>query len=721
MYQCRYILFFILFGYYISAHTETIQVNTTFPGILNDGLCSIAEAIKAANSDQQADGCPAGNGEDTILLDAKTYLLINVDNFTDGPNGLPVIQSPIVIQNVNPSLVEATIKRDFNIVADPPNAFIDLAPRMRIFRVGSQGSLTLKGLRIDRGFVGTSSDINSLENHGGAILNTGKLSLQNVMIRFNKSTGSGGGIYTTGELSISKHSELLLNETAVSGGAISGSGKVIIRESLLENNRAMSGGAINIQTTEQSPSQLTLVNTLLTTNRANQGGAIVVDSKTTLRLLQTTIYKNRATSTGGLLVQNKTETVQQPDIQIGNSVIAVNDSGDCEFPPSIALTKSGNWFGDSTCNEPGFGDPGMLDDAILFGLASDTEVIPANSVLIDAGDDQVCANELTGNQDLLGNDRLVDGDGRNSAQCDIGALERQETPDAVFDTQVMLPFLDTFTVNSHWKRQVVGHAEINEPRIPDRFSKLVFVSPPTTNGTQQGVIRLSSIGGCCSLQILNGATPNPPSNSSFKIRFQEYTYLDQFHVEEQVSVLGARTGVARSDNGEVVRIGHFELSGTRQWSTVNFPTLNNMPAVFLTIQTTNGGQPPSVRVRNVTRHSFEAALFEEEGLMQSGHVTEQVAYLLIDSPQQSGNLTIGIADSLEHLPYKVESIMLDHRWTPVFGVELKLEEEQSVDSELFHVKETVDVLQILDKVGRKFIFAQQVSDHGRDTTSIRMR
>jgi hypothetical protein len=277
----------------------------------------------------------------------------------------------------------------------------------------------------------------------------------------------------------------------------------------------------------------------------------------------------------------------------------------------------------------------------------------------------------------------------------------------------MFPFIDAFTVNSQWKKNFIVHTEVNEPDgKPDHFSKLAFTSPPTTNGNQQGVIRLRSIDGCCTAQLLMSISPPPPLFSMFQIRFQEYTYLDQFHVDEQVSVLGARPGIARSESGEVVIVGSFDLSGTKRWKTINFPAMEAIPAVFLTVQTMNGGQPVSVRVRNVTQQSFEAALFEEQALQQSGHVIEKIAYLLIYSPQQTGILDI--ENRLQ--PYQLQQIEVDHQWTTVVNVEIKLEEEQSADNELFHVKESVDVLRIGGHV-----FAQQVSDHGGDTTALRMR
>ena len=51
-----------------------ITVNTTADELNGDGDCSLREAIRAANLDQVVDGCPAGNGADTIFLPPGEYL-----------------------------------------------------------------------------------------------------------------------------------------------------------------------------------------------------------------------------------------------------------------------------------------------------------------------------------------------------------------------------------------------------------------------------------------------------------------------------------------------------------------------------------------------------------------------------------------------------------------------------------------------------------------------
>src|SRR3954451_18061289 len=60
-----------------SAHAAgtAIHVNTTADDTTVDGNCSFREAVQAANTDHAVDGCPAGNGTDTIFLGIGRYKL----------------------------------------------------------------------------------------------------------------------------------------------------------------------------------------------------------------------------------------------------------------------------------------------------------------------------------------------------------------------------------------------------------------------------------------------------------------------------------------------------------------------------------------------------------------------------------------------------------------------------------------------------------------------
>jgi hypothetical protein len=66
------------------------------------GTCNLVIAINNANTDTDTDGagvgCKAGSGADIINLTANAdSVLTGMNNYTDGPNGLPSVSSVITI------------------------------------------------------------------------------------------------------------------------------------------------------------------------------------------------------------------------------------------------------------------------------------------------------------------------------------------------------------------------------------------------------------------------------------------------------------------------------------------------------------------------------------------------------------------------------------------------------------------------------------------------
>jgi len=227
---------------------------------------------------------------------------------------------------------------------------------------------------------------------------------------------------------------------------------------------------------------------------------------------------------------------------------------------------------------------------------------------------------------------------------------------------------------------------------------VVLTGPPTYHGGDPGVARLRGV-----------------SDRGFDARFQEFDYRariynDTSHVVEDIPYAMLQSGRHTMSDGSVWEVGTFHLGGTGSWQPVAFDgAFSGAPHLFLTIQTNNGGQAVAVRARNVTAAGFQAALFEEEALMD-GHLGETIGYLAIDGPTAGGWVDL---DGTE-VPYLLQTVTADHRWVPVLSQRLKLQEEQSRDTEVAHVDETLHVLALGDRV-----FAQQVTHNGGDTTALR--
>ena len=222
---------------------------------------------------------------------------------------------------------------------------------------------------------------------------------------------------------------------------------------------------------------------------------------------------------------------------------------------------------------------------------------------------------------------------------------------------------------------------------------VVIVGPPSYQETDPGVTRARNVG-----------------NMRFEARFQEWDYLDGTHAPEGVPYVMMERGHHTMTDNSLWEAGTFSLDGTGSWSTQSFTqAFPETPKLFLTVQTYHDAQAVAVRARNVTSAGFEAALFEQESLMD-GHVAETVGYLAVYSPSGSGMVDIGG----KLTSYSLENKVIDHHSTAVDSTSLKVEEEGSQDTEVEHPGETIDILTLGDS-----LFAQDVSTIGLDTAALR--
>ena len=221
----------------------------------------------------------------------------------------------------------------------------------------------------------------------------------------------------------------------------------------------------------------------------------------------------------------------------------------------------------------------------------------------------------------------------------------------------------------------------------------VFVTPPTYEGTDPGVIRLENV-----------------SQNGFDMSFVEWLYLDGTHAIEEVDYFALSEGRYELSDRSVWEVGSFEISGNKTFYDVSFDqSFSNNPYLFLSIQTSNGGHTVTIRAKDITSSGFKASLFEEDAL-SDGHTYEKISYLAIATDQ---NITFSPA-TLSAPDYSLDSRNITDAGVDVGGYTFYNQEEESADSETAHTTETIDFL-TLDGM----IFAQQVTSNGSDTTSLR--
>jgi hypothetical protein len=306
--------FLLLFLGISPVRANTITVNTTAPGILSDGFCSLIEAIENADdttTGQPHTDCAVGNpsGADTINLTAVTYTLTNVfQTDSTGSNGLPLIDTAITIEGNN-----AIITRDAS------------APNFRILKVTGTGNLTMNNLTISGGRI--------TDYGGGGIYSLGTLTLNNTTLSGNIGT-SGGALENDGGLATLNNC-IVSSNTAVheGGGGIwnNAAGIMTINNCLISNNTineavgyvGNGGGMVNAAYFGNIP-QLTINNSTISGNSTNldtatsQGGGIY-NSGGQLDINQSTINNNTAKANGGGIYSGS-----YSDTEINHSTISQN-------------------------------------------------------------------------------------------------------------------------------------------------------------------------------------------------------------------------------------------------------------------------------------------------------------------------------------------------------------------------------------------------------------
>jgi len=254
----------------------------TYTGAAGDTAGFIA-AISAAN---------ANPDPDIIALEAGTYTLTAPNNTLYGKNGLPVINTPIIIFGNC-----ATIER-----APAAEAF-------RLFYVTRAGNLTLYDQTLTGGDGGTAN--------GGAIYSQGTVTATNTTIA-NSTAPGGGGIRNSG-------------------------GTLTLVDSRLENNSAPGTGNSGGGLYTNGPA--TLIDTTLTGNSAHYGGAIYTASGGTLTLTGCTVESNSAYSGGGAFINGGSLVVQSGSRFSANSVTS---QGGALYNNGGSLSVSGSVIENNT-------------------------------------------------------------------------------------------------------------------------------------------------------------------------------------------------------------------------------------------------------------------------------------------------------------------------------------------------------------------------------------
>jgi len=310
-------LFIVVIMMVLSSAAQAAPVTIVVDGDGSGGTCSLADAIKAANTNSPQGNCPGGststNTVDTIELKVNVSLT----------SALPQIASDMVIDGKGHEVIGNGSFRIFYVGDD--------------IKVGLT-NMTISGGKADEGagvFIGKNSDVNIEQceiyknestNIGGGVMINGDSTVLILASNIHDNTADkdGGGIYATYAKSVTldKDSRVLTNTASTgSGGGIYAqyTSLTIDNNAVIEENSAkINGGGIALVKSEMSMNQSSVSG-----NSAETGGGIyAIDTKgKNIKITESTVNKNEATryDGGGVYAEGVVLTIEKSTIDSNNA------------------------------------------------------------------------------------------------------------------------------------------------------------------------------------------------------------------------------------------------------------------------------------------------------------------------------------------------------------------------------------------------------------------
>jgi len=205
------------------------------------------------------------------------------------------------------------------------------------------------------------------------------------------------------------------------------------------------------------------------------------------------------------------------------------------------------------------------------------------------------------------------------------------------------------------------------------------------------------------------------------IKFSEWNYLDGAHPQETVSYLVMEKGHHTLPDGSMVEAGSF--TGKTNFATIPFnQAFSKKPVMMTTIASNNETDTISGRIKDVTTSGF-AYYFREQEKNTNKHINETINYLAWEPGEGSlGSLQYRVAATANVVtqawyavaspsPYSAAPLLLADMQTTVntdtsalrmqklsaTGFEVKVEEEQSKDTEVAHPAEAIGYIALSQK------------------------
>ncbi|CAK8714389.1 hypothetical protein KKHLCK_03450 [Candidatus Electrothrix laxa] len=333
-----------------------------------DGFCTLSDAITVANTDAATGECPAGFGDDIIVLESDVLL----------DTALPEITSSV------------TIEGQGHIIDGNNDPIVG-----SVLRIDVNGSLTMNNVII----TGGNSSLG-----GGGIYNEGALALTESMVNENTVSckddmlsAGGGGIYSIGSL--------MLTNSMVNGNSVS-----------CDNGEIVFGGGIvtTSNTVATTITNSTISGNSLSCNYCNiddliggvlvGGGIINVGTGSVLTLNNSTVSNNSIQSVNEDILESYSVASGGGIITIGDSTTSINLSNSTVSGNSLACNSNYCLF---------FSGGGVATWGTSSATPNDTAtlissmIIGKSAVVLSGGTVTLMASIVSGNTASSGNE--IDG------------------------------------------------------------------------------------------------------------------------------------------------------------------------------------------------------------------------------------------------------------------------------------------------------------------------
>ncbi len=371
-------------------------------------------AVQFAIDRASAAGAPDGTAIKVAGNCSATAASVDLTAISDSPTAL-VIRSSVTLQG--------GFAPDNWSVADPTRhpTSLDGAGTARVLAIlDTAAAVQLQGLTLRNGMAATD---------GGAIHNSGTLTISQSIIHANRANDRGGGIYN-GSGALTVHTSMIRdNGSARDGGGIASEGRLTVHSSTLFKNRAEElGGGV------YSNGEAVVRNSTVSANSANfAGGGIYTKGDSAIAFA--TLAENRADSGANLALFHEGDTTTLFATILTKPLNGTN----CLISESSAVNSLGyNRASDDSCALDDTVDGTDEQNAqILLRPLEGEQTIAAtylpertadNSILdvVPLSGANSCEEALGGSPlDQRGGERPLRGyeDSLNADRCDVGAVE----------------------------------------------------------------------------------------------------------------------------------------------------------------------------------------------------------------------------------------------------------------------------------------------------------